>query len=206
MNRGTLAIGLVIVVAAGVALYVATQRDDATSVGAAPAPRNADVVAGGGAPMGRERAGRAAPLLPSPGAANASDYMVGDVRVRDHRSGDHDKTDVEPVIHPPTGPRIDSKLSSEIARSMRGVVAECAALVPAGERGAKPRFEGQIKIAVARGSATITSAQIRLRDTTGDSITAAQQCLEQKVIGISTPSGNEPDIEDYGITLSLRLP
>jgi hypothetical protein len=209
MKRGYLAIGLGIVVVAGVALYGATRGsgsdggDRAASEGAAD-PRNAEpAVRGAAPPPSAERAGRAAPLPPS---STSTDYVVGDVRVRDHRTGTHDQLDVAPVIHAPTGPKIASQLSSDIAKNIRGVVAECAATVPADARGARSRFEGQVKIAIANQVATITSAALRLRDVTGDSSAIAQQCIEQKVIGISTPSGNEPDIEGYGITLSLRLP
>ena len=186
MNRGLLALGLGLVAAAGIALYVATRGNDRTADGdAASAPRNAEPPPPGGAPLTpsapAERAGRAAPLPPSaPAAPAGTDYVVGDVRVRDHRTGTHEQLDVAPVIHAPTGTKIASALSSEIAKNIGGVVAECAGLVP--------------------------SAAIRLRDVTGESSAAAQQCLEQKVIGVSTPSGNEPDIDGYGITLSLRLP
>jgi len=212
MNRGLLALGLGLVAAAGIALYVATRGNDRTADGdAASAPRNAEPPPPGGAPLTpsapAERAGRAAPLPPSaPAAPAGTDYVVGDVRVRDHRTGTHEQLDVAPVIHAPTGTKIASALSSEIAKNIGGVVAECAGLVPSAARGARPRFEGQVKIAIANHQATITSAAIRLRDVTGESSAAAQQCLEQKVIGVSTPSGNEPDIDGYGITLSLRLP
>jgi hypothetical protein len=30
--------------------------------------------------------------------------------------------------------------------------------------------------------------------------------MEQKTVGVATPSGDEPDVQDYAITLSLRLP
>jgi len=207
MNRGSLALGLGLVAAAGIGLYVATRGNDRTEGGdAAVAPRNAEPLSGARlAPsLPADRAGRVAPL-PST-APSGTDYVVGDVRVRDHRTGTHEQLDVAPVIHAPTGPKIASTLSQAIAKNIRGVVADCAASVPSDARGAKPRFEGQVKIAIANQQATITSAAIRLRDVTGESVAAAQQCIEQKVIGISTPSGNEPDIEGYGITLSLRLP
>lgn len=196
------ALGLVVIIAA-VGLHV----EMAGSGPVAAAPRNAEQAIGAASPIPSrppdpaDRAARAA-ATESP---SGSDYTVGDVRIRDHRAGTHEQLDVAPVIHAPSGIKIASQLSSDIAKSLRSVVAECAAAVPADARGPKARFEGQLKIAIKDRRATITSAAIRLRDVTGEPL-AAQQCLEQNVIGISTPSGNEPDMEGYGITLSLRLP
>jgi len=85
------------------------------------------------------------------------------------------------------------------------VVNECAANVPLEGRGAKPGIDGEIMIAIKNQQATVTSAMFQLRDV-AVSDASVKECLEQKAVGISAPSGDEAEVENYGIMLSLRLP
>src|ERR1043165_415594 len=55
-----------------------------------------------------------------------TDYMVGGVRVRDHRSGDRTPSAVPSAIHPPGGRKIASHLTSDIAQTVRAVMTEGA--------------------------------------------------------------------------------
>jgi hypothetical protein len=139
-------------------------------------------------------------------STTVNEYVVGDVRVRDHRTGAHVQPDIPPSIHAPGGRKIPSELTSAIAQKLRSVVAECATTVPADARGAKPRADGEILIAIKNQLATVTGATIQLRDVTGDSVEPVAQCIQQKSIGVATASGDEPDVDSYAITLSLRLP
>jgi hypothetical protein len=141
-----------------------------------------------------------------PPQGSAREYAVGGVRIRDHRRGSHPPVDVPPAVHPPQGRKIASQLTSDLAQKLRAVMAGCSTDVPAEARGATPRVEGEIKIAIKEKQATITSATFQPRDITGNAVDAIRQCLHGKAIGMTTPSGDEPDLESYAITLSLRVP
>lgn len=54
--------------------------------------------------------------------------------------------------------------------------------------------------------ATVTRATFELRDLASASQGPLKQCMEQKSVGVATPSGDEPDVSGYAITLSFRLP
>jgi hypothetical protein len=130
--------------------------------------------------------------------------MVGDIRVRDHRSGEHARLDVPPAVHPPEGRKIASQLTSDIAQKVRAVMTECAARSAPAARGPTPRVDGTITIAIRDHQTTIKSAIVQLRDVTGGD--ALKQCIEQGAVGIAVPAGDEPDVDGYAIALSLRLP
>ena len=132
--------------------------------------------------------------------------MVGDVRIRDHRSGDHPAADVPPAVHPPQARRLPSTLTNEFAQQLRTALASCAASVPVGARGAAPKIDGEIIIAIKDRQASITSAIFQPRDITGDANDALKQCLASKAVGLSTPSGEQADLDHYAVTLSLVLP
>ncbi|HEU4731235.1 MAG TPA: hypothetical protein VFT22_25250, partial [Kofleriaceae bacterium] len=125
--------------------------------------------------------------------------------VRDHRAGDHPQLEIPPAIHPPHGRRIAPQLTQAVTQQVRTVVNECAASVPAETRGPKAKLDGQVMISIKDHQATVTRATFVLRDVASPD-PAVKQCLEQKAIGLATPSGDEADVENYAITLSLRLP
>jgi hypothetical protein len=212
MNRGYLALGAAVVLAAIIGLYVASRRgDDGEPQLASSDPKIAQADPGKSSSNGT----RPAPsvTVPPPGAGSTTvvnDYMIGDVHVRDHRTGDHAPLDVPPAIHAPGGRKVPSELVSDIAQKVRAVVAACAASLPIangpGGRGEKPRADGEIMIAIKNQLATVTSATIQLRDVEGATVESVKQCIEQKSIGIATASGDEPDLEGYAITTSFRLP
>jgi len=207
MNRGYLALGLATVVAAIMVLYIIMARgDDAAARSDAPA-KNPEP-----APATTPRGHATPPTLPDSTAArrepsgSATDYTIGDVRIRDHRSGEHAQLDVPPVVHAPLSRKIPPQLSFDISQKVRAIVAACATALPANARGDKPRIEGQITIAIKDHQATVTSAALQLRDVVGVTVDDTRKCVEQKSIGATTPSGDEPDLDGYGITLSIRLP
>jgi hypothetical protein len=78
--------------------------------------------------------------------------------------------------------------------------------VPPEARGATSRLEGQVLIAIKNQQATVTGATYQARDVASAAQGPIKQCMEQKSVGVTTPSGEEPDVEGYGIVLSLRLP
>lgn len=215
MNRGYLALGAAVVVVALFGLYVAMSKDDDVAPPREPAGRKisrTDPVKPAGRGTRTQPGDGAHPALPArsapaaPADPSVSEYMVGDVLVRDHRTGEHAPIDVPPAVHPPLGRKIPSQLTSDIAHQLRAVVTECAASMLPGDRGATPHLDGQIMISIKDHQATITSATFQARDVAPTSQGLVKQCLEQKAIGVGVPSGDEADVEGYGITLSLRLP
>jgi hypothetical protein len=208
MSRGYLVLGAAVVLAAVVGLYVLLSPGDD-----AAASRDPQVARSAEPPepvIKRRPAGAAAPSTPGDSPAEAPDttreQTFGNVVVRDHRTGAHDTIDVPPVIHAPQSHKIASQLSYDISQPVRAAVTECAASVPREARGPKPRFEGQITIAIKNHQATITDAVLQLRDVTGVALDPLKQCVERKAVGVSVPSGDEPELEGYSITMSLRLP
>jgi hypothetical protein len=208
MNRGILALILGLVVAAGFAVFVITRSHDVTPPLIAPGAHEADP----GKPA-RSSARTVRPVVPdepSPSASAtgsaSSDYMAGDVHVRDHRSGDHPQVDVPPAIHAPQGLKIPSELTYAISQQLHPVVKQCAASISRESRGAAPRVDGEIEISIKNHQATITSGTFQVRDVVGDAADPVKACLASKAIGLATSSGDEPDVEHYAITLSLRLP
>jgi hypothetical protein len=206
MNRVTLAIGGAVVLAFVVGLYVAlSQADDTAASGSVP--KNAERVRRD-IPDGARRtptdrtAERPSAALPVNAAAGDGGGMI----VRDHRSGNPAPVPVAPVVMRPSHHRITPQLSSEVSQKVRAAVAACAGDVPKEARGAKPRFEGQITIAIKNGEATIKTAALELRDVNGVAVDDLNQCVAQRSIGATTPAGDEPDTDGYLITLSLRLP
>jgi hypothetical protein len=214
MNRRYLALGAAIVVVAVIGLYVVSRRSDPGGDTAKHddliRPKNPEVDPGQPkikvtqTPPGTNRTD---PRPDPSGAGSAvSDYMVGGVRIRDHRSGDHAPVDIPPAIHPPQGRKIPSQLTSDIAQKLRAVTTACTASMPVEGRGAQARLDGEIKIAIKNHQAEVTSATFQLRDVAGGADSPVKQCMEQKSVGVTTPAGDEPDVEGYSISLSLRVP
>lgn len=206
MNRALLVVGGMVVVIAGIALYLLIGGDAAHPMRApaASAPGEA-------APAPRASTTQT-PTLP-PQSAQPSDssgsgvkeYTVGGVRIRDHRRGNPPPIDVPPAIHPPDGRKIKSQLTSDLGQRVRGVMAECAASLPATARGSAPRLDGSISIAIRDRQAHVKSAIVQLRDVDPDAAAPVKQCIEQRAVGLTAAAADEADVDDYAITLSLRL-
>jgi hypothetical protein len=204
MKPRALALGAAVVVAAVVALFIAMRSDDREIARvASPKITQADrgkpaaevtrtPSVGATAPAGRPRSA-------------VTDYMVGGVRVRDHRSGDRTASDVPPAIHPPEGRKIPSQLTSDIAQQVRAAMTECAINLPPDARGVDPRHDGTITISINDRQATITSASVQLRDVNASAAAPLERCIEEKSVGVATSAGEEADVAGYTITLAFRL-
>lgn len=140
-----------------------------------------------------------------PAARAVTDYMVGGVRIRDHRSGDRTPSAVPSAIHPPGSRNIASQLTSDIAQQVRAVMTECASSLPPDARGAEPRLDGTIEIAIKDRLATITSASVQLRDVNAAAAAPVKRCIDEKSVGVATSAGEEADVAGYAIALSFRL-
>jgi hypothetical protein len=210
MKPRALALGAIIIVAALVSLFFALRSDvphsaDAKDVRSADVPKITQAGPGTASASESARARVNGSDASVPPRAPVTDYMVGGRRIRDHRSGARTDDAVPAPIHPPEGRKIPSQLTSAVAQQVRAVMTECAASLPAHARGAEPRLEGTIAIAIKDQRATVTRAAVQLRDVSADAAQAIAHCIEQKSIGVATSARDEADLEAYSITLAFRL-
>ncbi|HEY5926096.1 MAG TPA: hypothetical protein VIV11_30630 [Kofleriaceae bacterium] len=206
--RKALLIGGLVVALLVIALVYAINKDsppaEATATGsgsaATPAPRPSAPTVTPGLPG-------TAPQLPVPAPGeHPKDYVVGDIRVRDHREGDHKPLDIPPNVHPAEGPSIPSTLTHEIAQKVKAVVYDCVKALPSDARGDKPRIEGQILIAIKDHNVTITKSTMQLRNVTGESVEPTKQCIESKSVGITNPAPDQQNIDSYSINVTYAIP
>ena len=125
--------------------------------------------------------------------------------VRDHRANPSPVQKIPPTIHRPGGPQIKSTTTHDITQQMVKVLNECAKAVPKSARGAKPRAEGQIVVAIKDKQVSITKALVQLRDVEGDVVEPTKRCIEEKSVGLTTSAKDEADVESYEISISFAL-
>jgi hypothetical protein len=218
MNRRVLlAIAAVAVLAAAVILYLKlrdTSGAAAEPVASTPTPTPVPtpVAPLPSAVATRDPARPAAPIV-TPGAERGTgspddtvqEVTINGVRIRDHRKGDHPPVDLPPNIHAPDTRKISPVLTNDISQKLQAVMSECAANVPSEARGARPRLEGTISIAIKDHQAHVTQSTMQLRDVVGASVDPTKQCIEQKSLGITTPAGDETDVASYSISIAFAL-
>ncbi|HEX7841273.1 MAG TPA: hypothetical protein VF469_27535 [Kofleriaceae bacterium] len=148
------------------------------------------------------------PRIPS---GTVTENRTGEVQVRDHRAPEPTPIEEPPPRQPrrprrPDGREIPSQLTSTLGLGIRPLLHPCTAGIPAEAQGPKARIEGEILISIKDHQAQITSATLSLRDVAEDARAAAEQCLARAPLGFVAPAGDESDIDDYSIALSLTLP
>jgi len=213
MSRGALA-GLIGVLVLGVVLGIAFfMGKDGSSASSSPSSTTSTTSSqGGGTPSNTP-----APSLPSSGGSavvlaptegqNPRDYVVGDIRVHDHRSGDNKPLDIPPNVHPAEGPEIPSTLTHEVAQKVKAVMMTCAKdNLPQDARGEKPRLEGQISISIKDHKVTIQKSTMQLRDVNGPAVDAMKSCVETRSVGLENPAPDQADLEDYTINVTFAIP
>ncbi|HEX5060380.1 MAG TPA: hypothetical protein VFV99_13525 [Kofleriaceae bacterium] len=147
------------------------------------------------------------PALPTVGSGeNPRDYVVGDIRVRDHRAGDNKPLDIPPNVHPPEGPAIPSELTHAVAQKVKAVMIDCVASLPQDARGEKPRLEGQIEISIKDHKVRIEKSTMQLRNVSGESVEPTRQCIESKSVGIENSAPDQSDLASYPINISFAIP
>src|SRR3954468_13219762 len=153
MARWVIAGFVVVLLATGVIAYAVTrggsEPKSSSTATTTPSGETPTMTATGGGGPSLPRVGEAVAVNPDP-AAPQHEYVVGDIRVRDHRSGDNKPLDIPPNVHPAEGPAIPSTLTHDISQKVKAVVMDCAKQdLPRDARGdGKPRLEGQISIAI----------------------------------------------------------
>ena len=209
--RKALVIGGVIVLGVIVAIFLALKKDTSETA-AQPSGSNAPIaVTPSAPPVGHatvtEGTSGSTPSLPEPAAGeNPREYAVGDVRVRDHRSGDHKPLDIPPNVHPAEGRQLPSVLTHEIAQKVKDVMVQCVANLPKDARGEKPRLEGQIAVSIKANKMTVTKSTMQLRNVSGESVEPTRQCIEQKAIGLENAAPQQDDLDSYTINISFAIP
>lgn len=212
MNPRLLGMLVGALVVAGMVLYFMSSKSSSATSGARAGSGSAVVV-----PVGTSSSSSSsspggtgtAPALPPSGdgsAQNPKDYMVGDVRVRDHREGNNKPLDIPPNIHPADQRELPSSLTHDISQQVRKLLYTCAADLPKDARGTKPRLEGQLTVAIKDHTLSITNAVAQIRDVDGPSQDAIKQCVEQKSVGMTAAASDQADIDNYGIQITFAIP
>jgi hypothetical protein len=157
-----------------------------------------------------------APSLPAPapslgsaasGSGGANEYMVGDVKVRDHRGGDNAPRDIPPNGHPANARDLPAELTHDISQQVRNAIYACAAAVPKPAKGDKPRVVGQLLVAIKDHKLSITSEALETRDISDDgAATALEQCAREKSTGFTAVAKDQADVTDYAIQLNFAIP
>jgi hypothetical protein len=218
MQRSALVIAAVGLTVAGVVLYfILSGGDDAASIAAGePGPASAPPPPVATSPRGAtpppslpgatvtERGPRQ-PAAIDP-AKGPREYVVGDVNVRDHRSGDRAPMTVPPAFHKPEGRQLPSTLTSEISQKVKDVMYGCTRDLPREGRGDRPKLEGQLVVGVTNRKLSITGTTLELRDLDAAIAEPARQCIEQKARELSALAADEEDLQDYPITISFTVP
>jgi hypothetical protein len=196
-----------LVLAAGAGLWLMLRSGD----DAAATPTGEAITATESPSTPTDRSGSAPTVTPTlPGetrtapASEVKEYVVGDRRVRDHRSGDRAPIDIPPAVHPAESRRIASNLTHEIGQKLKVMVKECSAALPAAARGRSSRLEGKVVISIHAKQVTVKEAVVQLREITDASVDTIKKCIEDKALTV-TQETDEPDLESYDINLSYAL-
>ena len=200
----------VLVIACAVVLFIYATGSPDTPAPARPSSPGRAVVVPMGPSSPSPSGGGVAPALPGdPGAATRDtpkDYMVGNIRVRDHRSGDNKPLDVPPNPHPADRRELPSSLTHDISQQVKRALYTCATDLPKDARGTKPRLEGQLTVAIKDHTLAITNAVAQIRDVDGPSQDAIKQCVEHKAVGMTSVATDQADLADYGIQITFTIP
>lgn len=199
----------VFVLAGGVALLLMMRSgDDAV---AEPTGETVTATERAPTPTDRDRSGSTPTVTPTlPGETPAGlpgevkEYVVGDRRVRDHRSGDRAPIDIPPSVHPAEARRIDSKVTYDVGQKLKVFVKECVAALPAGAKREGARLEGKVVISIKAKQVTVKEAVVQLREVADASVASIKKCIEEKALTV-TQETQEIDLESYDITVSYAL-
>ena len=147
-----------------------------------------------------------APTTATTGSDGVKEYMVGGVKVRDHRGGDNKQIDLPPNPHPAESRELPSELTHDITQQIRRQMDTCAAAVPKDVRGTKPKLDGQVTVAIRDHKLTVTDLALQVRDVDGPSADALKQCVAEKSASYVSSAPDQPDLDNYGIAITFAIP
>lgn len=198
-----------LVVVGGVALVLLMSSNET----ATPTTKAKPATGSGGGGVTNTRTDQ--PSLPTPaptlgsaaGSDNAKGYLVGDVKLRDHRSGSNLPRDIPPNPHPANARDLPSELTHAISQQVKNQIYACAAAVPKEVKGEKPKVIGQLNVAIKDHKLSITGMSLETRDIADEATaTALKQCAQEKSAGFTSPAKDQDDIADYNIQLDFAIP
>jgi len=153
--------------------------------------------------------------VPLPPPQSGSSDTAGQPVVHDHRSPVPAASEPPPpppseppaTIPPPSPDRAAAtQITQVLSRRLPPALQECAANLQPSQHGARSRIQGEIQIAIKDHQATITSATFQLRDVNDAVQDEIKRCLVQHAVGVTAPAGDEADIDNRAISVSLRWP
>jgi len=147
-----------------------------------------------------------APTTATAGSDGTKEYMVGGVKIRDHRGGDNKQIDLPPNPHPAESRELPSELTHDISQQIRRQMNACATAIPKDVRGTKPKLDGQLTVAIHDHKLTVTDMALQVRDVDGPSADALKQCVQDKSASYVSSAPDQPDLDNYGIAITFALP
>lgn len=208
-NRTIFAVMAAVAVAAIVGLWFAIKSDGDEVQPTVTPPKGSGSSAWVGTQHGPAGGRPLDPSLPTPPGSkppeNPKAYSVNGAIIQDMRSGNHEPFTPSATPKPANARRLEPTLTKAVADRVRDVMHECVKLMPDGVRGAKPRLEGSINIAIKDKKVLINKADLIVNDITGDAAETTRQCIVGKSMAITHAAGDEADLESYDINLSFTL-
>lgn len=160
------------------------------------------------------------PNAPKTGSGETDVYKTYEINgkiVRDHRTNvDPDagvwtppESDSLPKPREPTpqadGRQVAAQFTQKVGDGIKAVMRECGAEIPKQSRGAQPRMLATITMSIQNKTATITAADVVLRDfIAGPPVEAATACLKEKLVGV-TQATEEADVAAYDLSISYLM-
>ncbi|MFT3692567.1 MAG: hypothetical protein QM831_05450 [Kofleriaceae bacterium] len=209
--KALIAIAAVLVIG-GVALVLIMSSSDPDKAPAAK-PKSDRVVADNGTPetkgTGPGGAPTVAPSLDTgkTGSDAYTEYMIGDIKVRDHRKGSNAPLTVPPNPHPANARELPLELTHDITSQVNKAIYACSASVPKEARGDKPKAVGQLVVSVKNHQLTVTNLTVETRDITDEEAAKALvACSQEKTAALTANAKDVDDIDGYKIQLNYALP
>jgi hypothetical protein len=141
------------------------------------------------------------------GSSNVREYMVGDTKIRDHRSGSNVPRDIPVNPHPANARELPAELTHDISQQVKRAIYECAAQVAKEVKGDKPKVVGQLVVAVKDHKLSITNMALETRDINDDAAAATlKQCSQDKSANFTSVAKDQDDVTDYAIQLNFAIP
>jgi len=141
------------------------------------------------------------------GSSSVREYMVGDTKIRDHRSGSNVPRDIPVNPHPANARELPAELTHDISQQVKRAIYECAAQVAKEVKGDKPKVVGQLVVAVKDHKLSITNMALETRDINDDAAAATlKQCSQDKSANFTSVAKDQDDVTDYAIQLNFAIP
>ncbi|HEY0250343.1 MAG TPA: hypothetical protein VGC41_02410 [Kofleriaceae bacterium] len=141
------------------------------------------------------------------GSDHVTEYMVGDVKIRDHRRGSNAPMDIPPNSHPSNARELPLELTHDITNQVNKAILGCSTTVPKEARGDKPKVIGQLVVSVKNRQLSVTGLTLETRDISDAAAAdALKQCAQEKSASMTANAHDVDDILNYKIQLNYAIP